>query len=58
MNKLLSGRFLFTITAAIVFAALSIKGQLPQDKVMEVILLVVYAYFNRQDRQLPNGGEK
>ena len=50
MAKLFSGRFLFTLIAALVFAILSLRGQLPQDKVMEVILLVVYAYFNRADR--------
>ena len=50
MAKLLSGRFVFTMIAAFVFAVLALRGQLPQDKVMEVILLVVYAYFNRADR--------
>ena len=50
MSKIFSGRFLFTLIAAFVFAVLSLKGTLPQDKVMEVILLIVYAYFNRNDR--------
>ena len=50
LNKLLSGRFLFTIIAAIVFAVLAITGKLPTDKVQEVILIVVYAYFSRNDR--------
>lgn len=58
MSKILSGRFIFTIVTAFVFAVLAMKGQLPQDKVMEVILLVVYAYFNRQDRNQQNGGTK
>ena len=53
MNKLFSGRFLLTMIAGIVFFILSIRGQLPQDKIMEVILLVVYAYFQRGDRQPP-----
>jgi len=56
MVKLFSGRFLFTLIAAFVFAVLSLNGALPQDKVMEVILLVVYAYFNRGDRL--NGEKK
>lgn len=47
LDKLSSGRFLFTIVCAIVFAAMSLTGKLPQDKVMEVILVVVYAYFTR-----------
>ena len=46
--KLLSGRFIFTIVAAFVFAWLSINKTLPVDKVMEVILVVVMAYFSRQ----------
>lgn len=53
MIKFFSGRFLFTLIAALVFAILSLKGTLPQDKVMEIILIVVYAYFNRGDRQQP-----
>jgi len=55
LNKILSGRFIFTIISALVFAYLAITKILPQDKVMEVILVVVYAYFNRPDRQ--NGGQ-
>lgn len=58
MLKLLSGRFMFTLIAAFVFAVLSLSGQLPQDKVMEVILLVVYAYFNRADRPSKEGDPK
>jgi hypothetical protein len=47
INKILSGRFLFTIVTALVFAVLSINKTLPPDKVMEVILVVVMAYFSR-----------
>ena len=57
LTKFFSGRFIFTLITAFVFAVLSLRGLLPQDKVMEVILLVVYAYFNRADRQ-QNGGAK
>ena len=49
--KLMSGRFLFTLTAACVFAWLSIEKVMPVDKVYEIILIVVYAYFSRSDRQ-------
>ena len=48
--KLLSGRFIFTVIAALVFAYLSIKGTLPVDKVHEIVLIVIYAYFSRGDR--------
>lgn len=55
--KLLSGRFLFTVITAIVFAVLAITGKLPVDKVQEIILIVVYAYFSRQDRVQPKEGQ-
>jgi hypothetical protein len=58
MNKLLSGRFIFTIVVAFVFAVLSIGKIMPVDKVYEVILIVVYAYFSRNDRNQQNGGVK
>lgn len=48
-SKFSSGKFLFTVITAFVFAYLSIGRILPPDKVMEVILLVVYAYFNKRD---------
>jgi hypothetical protein len=46
--KLTSGKFIFTIISALVFAVMALKGLLPQDKVMEVILIVIYAYFTRK----------
>lgn len=55
MGKLLSGRFIFTIVVALVFAWLSITNIMPVDKIYEIILIVVYAYFSRNDRQ--NKGE-
>lgn len=51
MNKLFSGRFLFTVVVAFVFAVLAIGKIMPVDKVYEIILIVVYAYFSRGDRQ-------
>lgn len=47
LSKLLSGKFLFTIIAAFVFAYCAITKILPVDKISEVILLVVYAYFSK-----------
>src|SRR3990167_6439410 len=57
MTKLLSGRWIFTMVAAFVFAVLSIKGTLPVDKIHEILILIVYAYFSRVDRVPPNGGK-
>ncbi|MFA6357350.1 MAG: hypothetical protein WCY09_01590 [Candidatus Omnitrophota bacterium] len=51
LSKVLSGRFLFTIIAGIVFAVLAISGKLPVDKVQEIILIVVYAYFSKPREQ-------
>ena len=53
MDKLLSGRFIFTVVAALVFSIMSISGKLPVDKVNEIILIVIYAYFSRNDRSTP-----
>ena len=53
-EKLMSGKFLFTIIAALVFAVLSVRGIMPVDKVYEIILIVVYAYFSKPNT--PNGG--
>ena len=55
-DKLLSGKFLFTMVAALVFAVLSISHVMPVDKVYEVILIVVYAYFSKPNDN--NGGQK
>jgi hypothetical protein len=55
LDKLLSGRFLLTIIVAGVFACLSMTDRLPADKVSEIILLVVYAYFTKARA---NGGGK
>jgi hypothetical protein len=55
MNKLWSGRFIFTMVAAFAFLVLSIRGTMPIDKVHEIILVVVYAYFSRGDRNQQGG---
>lgn len=54
MQKLFSGRFLFTVCTAIVFLLGSLRGTIPADKIIEVIMLVIIFYFNRTDRK----GEK
>jgi hypothetical protein len=58
LSKLTSGRFLFTIIAALVFAVMSVSGQLPSDKVFEIILVVVYAYFSKADKKDDTRGTK
>ena len=45
--KVTSGRFIFTIVVAGVFAYMAITGLLPPDKVDSVILVVLYAYFTK-----------
>jgi len=47
-NKLLSGRLIITLIAGIVYLILAINGVLPVDRVMEITLLVFYAYFTKQ----------
>lgn len=47
MAKLLSGRFIWTVVAAIVFTILAINRILPVDKVHEILLIVIYGYFTR-----------
>jgi len=58
IDKLTSGRFILTIMAGFVFVYLSVTKVLPQDKVMEVVLVVIYAYFNRNDRTPTQGGSE
>jgi len=48
-NKLLSGKFLFTVITALVYAYLSVTGKLPVDKVGEITLVVLYAYFTKKN---------
>jgi len=53
LEKLLSGRFILTLIVGCVFAYCSCTGMLGVDKVMEVILLVIYGYFTK-NRSQPN----
>jgi hypothetical protein len=43
--------------AAIVFLYGSIRGTIPSDKIIEIIMLVLVFYFNRTDRINPNEKE-
>lgn len=51
MNKLFSGRFIFTVISAIIFLIGSVLGTITPDKVTEIIMLVIIFYFNRTDRK-------
>lgn len=55
IEKLSSGKFIFTMVAAAVFAVLSLQGKLPVDKIHDIILIVLYAYFTKQKE---NGGQR
>lgn len=50
LDKLGSGRFIFTICSAVVFMSLSLTNQMPADKIYEILFLVIMFYFNRPDR--------
>ena len=50
IEKLTSGRFIFTVITALVFAWASYTGKLTQDQIAGIILIVISFYFNRQDR--------
>ena len=45
--KITSGRFIFTIVVAGVYAYLACTGGLDEDRINEITLIVLYAYFNR-----------
>lgn len=55
--KITSGRFVFTCVVAGVFAYMAITGLLKEDKTMEVILIVVYAYFSMNRKPSVNSSE-
>ena len=53
MNKLTSGRFLFTVVTAMVFAWSSVYDLLSSEQVVSVVMLVVAFYFhkNREEKE-------
>lgn len=46
--KLLSGRYVFTVVVALCFAYLSCQQIIDKEQSMQVILIVLYAYFTKQ----------
>lgn len=55
--KLLSGRFIFTVITAFVFAYSVWKESLNNEQIVAIIMLIIGFYFNRTDRN-QNGGAK
>lgn len=47
MFKITSGRFIFTIVVAGVYAYLAMNGEMDENRINEITLIVLYAYFNR-----------
>ena len=45
--KLTSGRLIFTVVVALTYAWLACNGIIGEDRVMEVTLIVLYAYFTK-----------
>ena len=50
LNKILSGRFILTVIIGATFAYVSIRGRIPSEAVIGVIVMVIRDYFSRQDR--------
>jgi len=46
-SKITSGRFIFTIIIALVYAYMACSEKLDPDRIHEITLIVLYAYFSR-----------
>lgn len=57
LDKLTSGRFIFTVISALVFAQMAISEKISGDQAMSIIILIIGFYFNRADRQPIQGGK-
>lgn len=55
--QITSGRFIFTIVAAGVFCYMATNSLLKDNQAMEILLIVVYAYFNKPSNQISNGSQ-
>lgn len=53
MSKLLSGRYLLTVSAAFVFVWASVNKILSPAELVAVIMFVFQAYFNREREAKP-----
>jgi len=54
-RKLMSGRWLFTVSAAATFTIMSVRGQLPADDVKELLMLIATFYFIQRTVEKTNG---
>lgn len=48
MDKVLSGRWILTVTCALVFAYVAMNGMLPKEAVASILTMVFVSYFNRK----------
>ena len=55
LAQITSGRFICTVVVILVYAFLACKGVLKEDRVMEITLVVLYAYFNKSRHPESNG---
>jgi len=53
--RVTSGRFIFTIVVALVYAFLAVNGMLTEDRINEITLVVLYAYFSKHREDDLNG---
>ena len=51
MIKVTSGKFIFTVITAMVYAYLAVNGKIEDNRVSEITLIVLYAYFNKPTPQ-------
>lgn len=60
VSKVLSGRFILTVIIGATFAYISIRGRIPSEAVIGVIVMVMRDYFSRPDRskEESNGSPK
>lgn len=52
--KITSGRFIFTVVVAGVYAYLACNSILDIDRVQEITLIVLYAYFTKRKDEIQN----
>ena len=52
--KITSGRFIFTIVVAAVYAYLACNEMMDGDRINEITLIVLYAYFSRPRVEIKN----
>jgi len=56
--KMSSGRWILTMTCALVFAYGTFAKIIPPDATVSIVSMVFISYFNRPDRGKENGGQK